>query len=351
MKKVILGALAVVVLLSVGGYWWLGHEQLAQERDPITIGILTDLSGPAAYWGESTRAGAALAAEDLENKGYRVKFIYEDYSLDSAKAASAARKLTELDAVDAIYAEFNPGAIVASTIVKEKNIPMIYDAAVVSPLKESPHFFKTYLDYEAGCATIAQKFKDEGVTIMGVLQVNLEFGELCLACVKKVYGDQLVFHTYNLGDTDFRTALLKIKSGGAEAVINVGFEGDTYNTLRVIRDQGYMMRYGTVDDSISEQVQSDFAEELKGAWTFGLQDPPKTFKRRIDAISGNRISNYYGASEGYNHITQLVLALSDCKHDIACVDTHIASSGPDENTGFQKYIDRIAQLDMLIQRY
>ena len=270
-NKWVVGVVVLIVVV-VGGFILLNNKGAAPaQAGTIRIGVMTDLTGPAAYWGQSTRIGAELAAQDLKAKGYDVQLVYEDYGLDATKAASVAQKLANVDNVDAVYAEFNPGAIAAASVLKDKNIPMIYDAAIVSPLTNSNNFFKTYLDYQAGCQAVAQKFKDEGITNIGMLKLNLEAGDLCLSGVKSVYGDKVVVETFNLGDTDFRTQLLKINSSGAGAVINVGFEGDTYNALQVIKNQGYKMKYGTVDDTITDKVKQAFSDQLKGTWAVALR--------------------------------------------------------------------------------
>lgn len=338
----------VIVIIVVGGIIWLNNSQPnGSIGEPLKIGIITDFTGPAAYWGESTRAGADILKKELIDDGEKVEFVFEDYGLDAAKAASAARKLVSVDKVDAIYAEFNPGAIATASVLKDKNIPFIYDAAITSPLKDNELFYKTYLDYQEGCKQIAQKFKDEGVTKIGLLKVNLEFGELCQAGVKEVLPDA-ISEGYNLGDTDFRTQLLKIKNSGAEAVINVGFEGDTANTLKIIRDLKYNLRYGTVDDTITESVLTTYGAQLKGAWTFGFNEPSVSFQNKLKEYN---VGLPYGAAIAYTHLKQLVNAISKCQNNTSCIGKELDKSPKDQTIGFQKYNGRIAELTMRLKQY
>ena len=343
----------VILAVVIGGYFVLNAKKtVSVNAQAIKIGVMTDLTGPAAgYWGEPTRAGAQLAAQELNSKGYNVQLFFEDYQLDASKAPGALQKLINIDKVDALYVEFNPGAIVAASTLKSEPIPMIYDAAITSPLKESEYFFKTYLDYQAGCRALAQKFKDEGMQKIGMLKINLEAGELCLQGIKEVFGTNVVIEGYNLGNTDLRTQLLKIKSSGVSAVINVGFEGDTYNTLKVIHDLGYNLKFGTVDDTITEKITSAYGEELKGAWTFGFRDVDSAFKSKIDASAGRSFGTYYGAAIAYTHVTQLAQALVACDKDTKCVADKIADSPANTTIGFRGFQDRIADLDMLTKQY
>ena len=348
MKELII-SLVVIVLIGLGVFAFTKNSDRypTAQSNPIKIGIITDLTGPAAYWGESTRAGADILKKELTDDGKNVEFVFEDYGLDAAKAASAAQKLVSVDKVNAVYAEFNPGAIATASVLKDRQIPLIYDAAITSPLKDNEFFYKTYLDYQEGCKQIAQKFKNEGVTKLGLLKVNLEFGELCQMGTKQVYSD-LISEGYNLGDTDFRTQLLKIKNAGASAVVNVGFEGDTANTLKIIRDLKYNLRYGTVDDTITESVLTTYGTQLKGAWTFGFNEPSVSFQ---DKLKEYNVGLPYGAAIAYTHLKQLVNAVSKCQDDAPCISRELDKSPKDQTIGFQKYTNRIAELTMKLKQY
>jgi len=105
------GVLLVVVLVIIVVIALLVYFDSSKQSDAIKIGVITDLTGPAAYWGESSRIGAELAVEDLRKEGYDIELLFEDYQLDATKALNGAQKLVNVDNVDGIYAEFNPAAI------------------------------------------------------------------------------------------------------------------------------------------------------------------------------------------------------------------------------------------------
>ena len=152
-SKILIAILIITIIVAI-----LLINLQGAKQESIKIGIITDLTGPAAYWGESTRVGAEIAVEELQKEGINVTLIFEDYQLDSRKALTSAQKLINIDNVDAIYAEFNPAAISVGSLVKDKNILFVYDAAPTSPLKDSPYTYKTYLNYQEGCREIAKKF-------------------------------------------------------------------------------------------------------------------------------------------------------------------------------------------------
>ncbi len=344
-------ALVVIVLVVVGVWYWQTNKvTIPAQTGPIKIGIITDLTGPAAYWGESTRVGAEIAQKELEAEGYKVNLIFEDYQLDATKSLSSAQKLVNLDKVDAIYHEFNPSAIAVSSFLKDNSVLSIYDAAPISPLSASSNSFKTYLDYQNGCHLVAQKFKNEKIDKLAVLMPKIEAGELCLAGAKEVYPD-LIVESYELGNTDFKTQVLKIKNGQAGAIINVGFEGDTLGSLKAIKELNYIVKYGTVDDTITDQVKSKYAKELVGSWSFGFGQVDADFGSKLKSSSPKLLSTEYGAALAYTHIKQMVKSLSKCQKDIACARDEIANSPSDGTIGFNGFKNRIADIQLELRQY
>ncbi len=178
--------ITIVVLLALFGFLVYNSTQKKSDQH-VTLGVITDFTSFGAYWGDSTRPGVELAVQDLKNEGYDVSVVFEDYGMSPTKAVSAAQKLVTVDHVDGVYADLMPAAIAGGSFMKDKNILFVYDAAVNSPLTENKNAFKTYLDFQTGCKTIAQKLKDDGVVTLGVLEPNFEPGKLCTAGIKEVY--------------------------------------------------------------------------------------------------------------------------------------------------------------------
>lgn len=351
MKKTSL-IIIIPVLVALGYYFLKPSETKQITGTTIKLGVITDLTGPGSYWGVSTQVGINLAIKELESEQIQVTPIFEDYQLNATKAATAAQKLSTLDKVDAMYVDLNVGAITAGSVLQDKNILYLYDAAVESPLASSPTRFKTYLDFKGGCQAMATQFKNNGVKTMGILKVSSESGELCAEGVKSVFGENAVVESYNLGDTDFRTQLLKFKSKNVQAFTNVGFEGDILNTLSAMKQSNFEVPFGTVTDSITPKVISMHGAEMKGSLSFGFSDVDQNLVAKfVKANGGKELSSNYAAALGYIHTKQIAKALSVCKKDVACASKAFASSNPEESIGFQSFAKNIAQFKMEIKKY
>lgn len=343
--------IALLLILAITGAS-LWSKAKSVKNTAVKIGIVTDLTGPVSYWGESTRAGAELAAKELNAEGYNLELVFGDYKLDPTVAMSEARKMLESDNIDGLYAEFNPAVYTINPYIKAKNKMFVYDAAPISPLAENDYAFKTYLDYQVGNRLVAEKFKNQGVEKIGVLKMNLEPGELGLEGVKDVYGDKMIVETYDLGATDLKTQVLKLKNAGAQAVMNVAtFEGDNINTLKAMRELDFKVPYGTVDDSVTENVTSQYGNELKGAITFGFPKVDKDFSQKLASYSNGKLATEYAAAISYTHIKQMVKAIVSSKGDSAKAKELMSASKADSTIGFNKFNNRIADLDMTIKEY
>ncbi len=157
MNKSLLAIVVLILLLALGAWWLWGGENTGKEV--VKIGVITDLTGPGAYWGERTAQGVELALRELEKEGYVIDIITEESGLEASKAVSAAQKLVNIDGVDALYVDFNPAAISVGSFLAGKDVLFVYDAAVESPLASVPLAYKTYLDFRTGCRDVAREFK------------------------------------------------------------------------------------------------------------------------------------------------------------------------------------------------
>jgi len=329
--------------------FWNWEKNKHTNKNIIKIGVIADLSGPVAAWGESTKVGTEVAKTELNDAGYKVNIIYEDYQLDPAKALTAAQKLINTDKVDAIYAEFNPAAYSIAPFLKDKNIPWIYDAAPTSPLDISPYAYKSYLDYEQGCVQLAEYYKSQGVQKLGSLELNWEPGKLCTKGLQSVYqGNDLLTETYDANTLDLKTQVTKLKMANVGAIINAGLEPDTLTTLKAIQDLGFDVPYGTVSDSATTTVQNKYPEQFKKTTIFGFGDIDSTFLSRVKANNSN-LTSYYGAALAYTHIRQLVKSITGCgAGEINCIKTKLDKSPSDKTIGFKGFVNRIANFETIV---
>ncbi len=351
--KIILG-LIVLVLVVWGIYSTTKKSSELVSTEPIKIGVITALTGGLSFWGESTNLGVELIQKDLIEQGINVEFIVEDAQVDPKMALSAAQKLVSIDGVSAIYSEFNPAAIAVSSFVKDKDVLHIYNAGVISPLEESDNIYKVNLDYELSCQKVAQIIKGRGIDKIGVLKANLEFGELCLKGIKKVYGENVFTESYNPGLTDFRTLISKLKVEEVEAVFHVSFQPETLASLKSMNELGLDVTFATVAENISPDILDEYSSVLDGSIVFGLPVVSSKFEEKIknkfpDKVIGE--GQYQALASAYIHLGQVAKAFSKCDKDIDCVRKEMNNAKPESIMGFMGFEDNIAKFNLLVQEW
>lgn len=330
-----------ILTLSLVGFLLLGIVDDVQA-DSIRIGVLTDLSGPMASWGNQARLGAQIAADEIKQSGADFDIVLGDHQLQGKNAVSELRKLTDIDKIDALYCEFTPAAVAIAPIIEAKNLPMIYSAAATSPLKSASRIFKTYTDYREGCHMIATAWKAKGIKKVGLLKANLEFGELCLEGAKQVFPnlEELV---YNPGD-EVNSQLLIFKSHAVEGIINAAFTPDYVRMFKSLERIRYFPLIGATNDAVGETVHNESPNVRSKILAFGQPEPSSEFITNVKAHDPkNTLQDIEAAGMSYLHVHQLFEATKVCKqHDTNCVFEHISQSPKNETIGFQGWNNRIA---------
>ena len=140
----------------------------------ITVGILTDLTGPAASGNKTSvqgvQAGQALATA----AGYKIKYYVGDTTTSPSTALSAAKQMVEQDHVDVVIAD-SALAFGAATYLTSQNIPVVGAAEDGPEWITAKNMFSVYgaLDTTKVSTTYGTFFKMEGVTNVGALGYSI----------------------------------------------------------------------------------------------------------------------------------------------------------------------------------
>jgi ABC-type branched-subunit amino acid transport system substrate-binding protein len=349
MKKII--SISVFVLIILGIFVFIYTKPSNKE---IKIGIITPLTGGAAYWGESTSVGIRLAQQELASENIHIQYILEDGQLDSVVALNAAQKLVNVDKVNAIYSEFNPASIVVASFLKDKKVFHLYDSAAISPLQDGPYNFKTYLDYKDGCKDVSKYLKDkEGVKKVGVLKINIEFGDLCIEGIKEVFGAENVFvESYNPGITDYRSSINKINNQNVDAIFHTSFQPETLASLRQLQELGVDKLFVGLSETITPDSTREYGALIENDIFFGLPTVEDALIQKIDAANkGEKVADYNAAALGYVHMLQLGRAMNECRGSTQCVSDYMLNTEPVNSIGFKGFKNRVAEFDNRIVKF
>ena len=194
----------------------------ALAAEPIRIGSVLSVTGPAAFLGDPELKTLQLYVEDINKKGgvlgRPLELVHYDDGSDAAKANSFGKRLIEDDKVDILIGGTTTGSTMSIVpLVEKAGIPFISLAGavvVIEPVKK--WVFKTPHTDRMAAEKVFEDMKKRGISKIALLSETSGFG----ASGKKEtegaaarYGITLVANeTFGPKDTDVGPQLTKIKN-------------------------------------------------------------------------------------------------------------------------------------------
>jgi branched-chain amino acid transport system substrate-binding protein len=215
----VLGILAAV-LLSGG---------VAGAAEPIRIGAIFSVTGPASFLGEPERNTAKMLEESINTAGgllgRKVEVIVYDDETDTTKAVTAVDRLIKNDKVVAIIGPSTSGSTLAIVPkVEEAKIPLVSCAAakkIVDPVKK--WVFKTPQSDLLAVKQIYRHAAKSGIKKIAIITASDAFGaagreelkDLAPKSGLSIVADEV----FGPKDTDMTAQLTKIKGTDAQAIV------------------------------------------------------------------------------------------------------------------------------------
>ncbi len=205
----------------------------AMANEPIRIGAVLSVTGPAAFLGDPELKTLQMYVEDLNTKGgvlgRKLELVHYDDGSDANKANGFTKRLLDNDKVDVIIGGTTTGATMSMVpLVTKAEVPFISLAGavvVIEPVKK--WVFKTPHTDRMAAEKVFEDMKKRSLTKVALLSETSGFGQSGkkeTEAVAAKYGITLVANeTYGPKDTDMGPQLTKIKNtAGVQAVFVFG---------------------------------------------------------------------------------------------------------------------------------
>ncbi len=242
------------LLLAATAATFLAGAATAQAEDkaPVRIGTIAPLSGAGAFDGQLAVEGMeAMVAIVNDNGGVlggrKLELIKYDDKGNPEEGVSAAKRALEQDDVDVIVGGwFSSVALTMKEVTRDRIINIMTSTQHPNTTKEG-HKFLFRLNATSGMMsdTYSKFICDKmGIKNIAFITINDDYGRLEVENYKKLLGacgiEVLGNEFYNKEDTDFTTALTKLKALNPDAIyvsaINTAQGATIY---RQIRQTGY----------------------------------------------------------------------------------------------------------------
>lgn len=200
-----------------------GEETTEETTGPVKVGAILPLTGDGAAYGDPMQKVAQIALEKVNANGQKLEFIWEDGKCNGADAANAARKLIEVDKVQIIYGGFCSSETLAIAPIAEKAGVVVFSPASSSPdiTTAGDYIFRNYPSDSSQAKILAQEANRKGYKKVAVLSEQNDYTLALAKAFTETFtslGGEVEAQTFLASDSDFRTALLKLKSGEADAL-------------------------------------------------------------------------------------------------------------------------------------
>jgi branched-chain amino acid transport system substrate-binding protein len=199
------------------------------SKEPIKLGCLFDLSGPAGHIGTPSKYVAEMAVEQINREGgvngSPVQLVYGDSESDAGKAAQEAKRLIEKDKVAAIIGPTRTeSAMAILNIIENAQIPVVACVGGTPPVDPVRKWvFKSPQKTVTAVEKVYQYLKKQGIKKVVIITASDGFGkegEKSLNALAGNYGITiLAAEKFDVKDSDMTVQLTKLKAADAQALI------------------------------------------------------------------------------------------------------------------------------------
>ncbi len=283
MKRSILALLLITTLFVSFGCVRRGGSTSGAESGPILVGYYGDLSGRTSSFGQSTKNGVQMAADEINTaggiNGRQIQIIVEDDQGEPNKAATVVTKLVNQDQVHAILGEVaSSNSLAAAPKAQEAKVPMISPSSTNPAVTQvGDYIFRVcFIDPFQGevmAKFAANNLKAKRAAIL--YDFNSDYSRGLYQFFKRSFtgfgGEIVSEQSYTQGDRDFSGQLTAIRSANPEVIYVPGY-------------------YGEVGVIANQTKQLGIRAPLLGGdgW-----DAPQLWQLGGAALNGNYISNHY----------------------------------------------------------
>ncbi len=214
--------LLVCVLLAL---FLIGSPVKGSDKEPIKIGALFALSGPAAFIGTPTKLVAEMAVAEINKQGgingRPLKLVMADTQGDPTKAVMAVKRLIEVEHVVALIGPTRTGTGMAiKPIIERAHVPIVMTVGGDVVIMQGGRFgtaryiFKAPQRSSTAVKKIYAYLKEKGLSRVAILTASDGFGQDGRRWLERLapdFGLKIVAkESFNPTDTDMTGQLRRL---------------------------------------------------------------------------------------------------------------------------------------------
>lgn len=216
-----------------------------QDPHEYTLGLLTDLTGPAASASRSTPIGVKAGVGYYNAHGYKIKYVVKDTGSSPSQALTAAKALVTQDHVFAVLG-ISGLTQFASSYLASRGIPVIGAAIDGSEWITNKNMFSVfgYQDYTKVTTTLGDFLKLVGAKNLGSVGYNIVPSSALNAKASAVSAQTVglkagyVNAEFPFGSSNVGPMAIQMKQAGVDSVSASLEESTTFQLVNALHQQG-----------------------------------------------------------------------------------------------------------------
>ncbi len=228
-------ALAVAVALVVAVLAVTALAQ-GQARPPVNVALVAAMSGGSALSGEAIKRGLTVAIDEINARGgvlggRKIELVIRDEEGNPSKGVTAARDVIEREKAVAVFGGLHsPVGLAMLPVFHELKVPYVGTWAAATAITRNDRK-PNYMFRVSANDDIVDHFLAKHVVEKlkkgkpGVILENTPWGasnqEGLAKWIAKLGAQPVGFEKFNWGDPDMSPQLLRLKNGGADAIVMV----------------------------------------------------------------------------------------------------------------------------------
>ncbi len=303
---------------------------------PIVLGAMAPLSGEAVLYGVAFKSATDLAVEEINAAGgvdgHELRVVWEDSKCSPQDGATVAQKFVEVQKLKYLIGTVCSGSTLAAAEITEPAGVLLLSAGASSPdlTTAGDYVFRTYPSDGVGGQILATyAFKELKKMKVAILSEQTDYAQGLRETFKNTFaelgGEVVADETYNTGDTDFRTQILKIKAAEPDVIfVDPQTPVSGVLVLKQLQENSLSAQVLVNDAMLSDETVKENAAYYENTYsaTPELDESREQTKKMLVAYQAryNKAPDYpaYLASS-YDQVYLLAQAFSEVGTDPAAV--------------------------------
>jgi branched-chain amino acid transport system substrate-binding protein len=310
MKKNYIWIVLVLVIIGLVLYFSNKPSNTLVDANPIKIGAVISLTGPAAVMGEYSKKGMDLAVSEINNKGgmegRRVEIIYEDDKTDPKSAVSAYNKLISVSNVNGVIGgmyDFMAQPLLPLALANKIAFISPPQFRIEGGFDLNDQSFVMLTDFNKVIRGLQDYLKRDDVKTIAVVHFKSTFGTEIAKTINQVSIEigkgSIIDEPYTgFGTNDYRTTIAKLKQAKADTVFLDMVDIDTVTFLTQAKSLNFSPKFITYVGSY-DAFKDDNKSLLEGIvvlnWESSAPEFIKSYRKAYNTDPAKSANHAYDA--------------------------------------------------------